>query len=162
MVTVRPGGGVMPKSDAVPEALSDLTARQAIQLDDVTRSVDVERLLDRLQLDYFARLRAGEAADALDLAQKTLATFDRISPVYPGNVYMQAVRGYSHKNCARALLSLPRDDDASEQLVTSDQVFTPCSTSTRPTRTDEMASAACWRYRVNFKSRFRTSSAPSS
>ena len=53
---------------------------------------------------------------ALDLAQRTLATLDRISPLYPDDVYLQAFRGYTHKNCAIALLGFGRDSEASERL----------------------------------------------
>ena len=58
------------------------------------------------------------------MAQRTLATLDSISPLYPDDVYLQAVRGYTHKNCAIALLDFGRDREASEELKTADQVFT--------------------------------------
>jgi tetratricopeptide (TPR) repeat protein len=147
MVPVLLGGAAMPAGHEVPEVLSDLTERQAIRLDDLTWNIDVERLLERvralilptrgseplplikeelgrLQGDFFTRLEGDDVAGALDVAQRTLATLDRISPLYPEDVYLQAVRGYTHKNCAIALLSFGRDADASARLDAADRVFT--------------------------------------
>ena len=147
IVPVLIGGAAMPDAHDLPELLSELTERQALHLDDTTWNVDLEALLERvralilptrpseplarvkdelggLQGEFFARLEAGDVAAALDVAQRTLATLDRISPLYPDDVYLQAVRGYTHKNCAIALLDLGRDADASERLDASDRVFT--------------------------------------
>lgn len=146
IIPVLIGAAAMPTRRDVPEALSELTERQALRLDDETWNVDVERLLERvraliaptrsseplpriqeelggLQGDFFGRLEGGDIAGALDVAQRTLATLDSISPLYPDDVYLQAVRGYTHKNCAIALSDFGRDREASDQLDTADSVF---------------------------------------
>jgi len=147
IVPVLIGGAAMPPGHDLPKALSDLTELQAVRLEEVTWNIDVERLLERvralilptrgseplprieeelglLQGDFFVRLEGDDVAGALEVAQRTLATLDRISPVYPDDVYLQAVRGYTHKNCAIALLSFGRDSEASERLDAADRVFT--------------------------------------
>jgi tetratricopeptide (TPR) repeat protein len=147
IVPVLIGGAAMPTSQDIPEGLSDLAERQAVSLDDVTWNIDIERLLERvrsliqptrrseplpqikdelgrLQSDVLGRLLRGDPAGALDTAQRTLATLDRISPLYPADVELQAIRGYTHKNCALALQELGRDREASEALDASDTGFT--------------------------------------
>ena len=146
IVPVLVGGAVMPASRDIPEPLADLAEWQAERLDDVTWNVDVERLLARvralilptrdseplarikeelarLEGEFWALQRAGDVAGALDVAQRTLATLDRILPLYPDDALLQAVRGYTHKNCAIALRDFGRDAEASERLDDADQVF---------------------------------------
>lgn len=147
IVPVLVGDASMPDREDLPGALADLSEHQALQLADATWNIDVERLLDRvralilptrhseplaqvreelmrLQGDFFARLDRADVAGALDIAQRTLATLNRISPLYPDDVFLQIVRGYTHKNCAIALLRFGRDAEAAERLDASDQVFT--------------------------------------
>jgi hypothetical protein len=147
IVPVLVGDAAMPARQDLPDPLADLTEHQAVHLDDQTWNIDVESLLDRvraltlptrhsepiadvreelmrLQGDFFARLDGRDVAGALDKAQRTLATLNRISPLYPDDVFLQIVRGYTHKNCAIALLTFGRDAEAAERLDASDQVFT--------------------------------------
>lgn len=147
IVPVLVGDAAMPGRHDLPDALAEFAEHQAVQLGEATWNIDVERLLDRvralilptrrseplahvaeelmrLQGDFFARLDAGDVAGALDIAQRTLVTLNHISPLYPDDVFLQIVRGYTHKNCAIALLRFGRDAEAAERLDASDQVFT--------------------------------------
>lgn len=147
IVPVLVGDASMPALQDLPDALHDLSEHQAVELGDTTWNIDVERLLDRvrvlilptrrseplaqvrdelmrLQGEFFARLDGQDVAGALDIAQRTLATLNRVSPLYPDDVFLQIVRGYTHKNCAIALLRFGRDAEAAERLDASDQVFT--------------------------------------
>jgi hypothetical protein len=147
IVPVLVGGAKMPNRDDIPEALAELTEREGAELADATWNADVERLLEqlrvlilptrgseplsrveeelgRLEQEFWGRHNAGESADALDTAQRTLAMLDRVSPLYPQAVFLQIMRGYSHKNRAIELFALERDEEARGELDASDRVFT--------------------------------------
>lgn len=147
IVPVLVGGATMPRRDQLPEALAELTEREGAELADHSWNDDVQRLLEqlrvlilptrdseplsrveeelgRLEVEFWRRDNAGESADALDTAQRTLAMLDHVSPLYPQVVFLQIMRGYAHKNCAIELFALERDEEARVELDASDRVFT--------------------------------------
>lgn len=75
-----------------------------------------------MQLRYFDML-PNDAAGALELAQKTQALLDRVSPLYPQDPYLQVVRGYCYKNQAMGLRSLGRYEEFVTALNAADRVF---------------------------------------
>lgn len=147
IVPVLVGGAEMPTRDDIPDALAELTERERTELADGTWNADVERLLKqlrvlilptrgseplsrveeelgRLEQEFWWRDNAGQSADALETAQRTLALLDRVSPLYPQAVFLQIMRGYAHKNRAIELFALERDEEARGELDASDRVFT--------------------------------------
>jgi tetratricopeptide (TPR) repeat protein len=150
-ITVIPvllGGAKMPSAEDLPDPLKTLSRRQAVEITDSRWAYDVEQLIERLrelimpvmpgerqiplaqarqklnqnQLDYF-KLLANKPAEALELAQKGLAFLDQVSPIYPGDLYLQSVRGYLHKNRAMALRKLHRYEEFEKALVEANRVF---------------------------------------
>jgi tetratricopeptide (TPR) repeat protein len=148
VLPVLVGGGWMPGSEDLPEDVRPLAGRNAVTLSDAQWNDDLGRLFDRLralltptrerwpldatrwelyglQQEFFAALdRDQDPVRALDLAQRTLGLLDRITPLHPSNTWLQAMRGYTHKNLAMALARFGREDEASAHLAVADQVFT--------------------------------------
>lgn len=148
-VTILPllvGGAGMPPPEALPEPLKLLSRRQAMSLAEDKWISNVEGLIDRLreiilpriedlplpqaegelqqmQLRYFDLLESNSAADALELAQKTLAYLDRVLPLYPQDPNLKVTRGYLYKNEAMALISLGRYDESKSALNKGESTF---------------------------------------
>jgi tetratricopeptide (TPR) repeat protein len=140
-------GALMPDSKDLPDDITPLTDREAMPLRDVSWNHDLGRLLDRLrdlllptrkreplediqwelwrlQQEFFTALDQDQNPSlALDVAQRTFALLNRVTPLYPGDTFLQATRGYTHKNLAIALFRLERDDEANSHLAAADQVF---------------------------------------
>jgi tetratricopeptide (TPR) repeat protein len=146
VVPVLIGGVHMPSPDDLPDPLKPLSGRQAARLADEQWIPNVEALIDRLreiilpnaediplpqagrelynmQLRYFELLDGQNAADALDLAQKTQAYLDRVLPLYPQDPSLKLTRGYLYKNEAMALIRLGRYDEAETALNQGESVF---------------------------------------
>jgi TIR domain-containing protein/tetratricopeptide repeat protein len=147
VLPVLVGGASMPDSKDLPQDIAPLTDRNAIPVTDTNWNDDLGPLLDRLrslliptrqrepleniqlelyrlQQEFFAALEQQQGpATALDVAQRTLALLDRVSPLYPDDTYLQAVRGYTHKNLAIALPRFERYEEADSHLSVADQVF---------------------------------------
>jgi tetratricopeptide (TPR) repeat protein len=141
------GGGAMPDAQDLPADVAPLADREGIPLKDVSWNLDLGRLLDRLrvlltatrkreplediqwewwrlQQEFFTALEQGQnPASALDVAQRTFVLLNRATPLYPGDIFLQASRGYTHKNLAIALFDLERDDEANAHLADADRVF---------------------------------------
>jgi tetratricopeptide (TPR) repeat protein len=141
------GGAPMPARGALPEVLGELSELQGMTLSDDAWSADLALLLERVRLllaldrtieplddlhrevlaaeqRYWTLLDANRRADALEAAQRQLATLDRISPLYPDDILLQIERGYAHKNCSIVLGELGRGREADAALERSDAVFT--------------------------------------
>ena len=135
----------MPPAHDLPDPIKALSRRHAIEVSDSRWNYDVGLLIDRLrdlipptrerlpltqtqqelhqmQLRYFDMLRS-DTAGALELAQKTQALLDHVSPLYPQDRYLRLVRGYCHKNEAMALRDLGRRREFETSLEAADQVF---------------------------------------
>ena len=147
ILPVLVGGASMPESKELPPNIRRLPGRNAISVTDANWNDDLGRLLDRLrnlliatrtleplesvevelsrlQQEFFAAIRQDQgAASALDIAQHTLALLDRVSPLYPTNIFLQEVRGYTHKNLAIALYDFERNEEADSHLAVADRVF---------------------------------------
>jgi len=139
------GSAGMPLAEVLPEPLKPLALRQAIALKDESWILDVERLIERirelilptssqiplqtaqkelyeLQLQYFKHLDV-ENAEALKLAQKAQAYFNRVMPLYPQDGILKVTRGYLFKNEAMALVRLGRNEEAESALNQGETVF---------------------------------------
>jgi len=146
VLPVLVGGAGMPSSDALPESLKPLARRQALILSEDKWIPNVEALIDRLreiilpraediplsqaerelhemQLRYFDLLDTNNAADALELAQKTQTFLDRVLPLYPKDSNLKLTRGYLHKNEAMALIRLRRYDESESALNKGESIF---------------------------------------
>jgi tetratricopeptide (TPR) repeat protein len=146
VIPVLVGNGAMPSSGDLPESIKDLALRQAVSLPDEQWISGVDALLDELkdviiplteeipapyanqelyemQLQYFDLLEDNNAADALDLAQRTQRYLNRVLPLYPQDHSMKETRGYLFKNEAVALLSLTRYQEAEKALNESEVIF---------------------------------------
>lgn len=140
------GGAVMPLSDELPDELKPLRQHQAIHLRDDKWIPDVEALIDRLrelvlptyeemplnyaaqelcemQLRYFELLDGKNAAEALELAQKTQSYLNRVLPLYPQDPGLKVTRGYLFKNEAMALSRLKRYDESETSLKEGELIF---------------------------------------
>jgi tetratricopeptide (TPR) repeat protein len=145
VIPILVGGGKMPLQEALPDALKPLTRYQAIKLREDKWVPDIESLVERLrgiilpttdeiplssaeselynmQQQYFDLLDKN-AAEALELAQKTQAYLDRVFPLYPQESYLKVTRGYIYKNEAMALKRLRRYDEAETALTKGEIVF---------------------------------------
>lgn len=145
ILPVLVGGAGMPLPDALPDTLKLLSRRQAMSLTEDEWILNVEALIERLreiilpraddislpqakqalyemQLRYFDLLD-NDAADALELAQKTQAYLDRVLPLYPQDPDLKVTRGYLHKNEAMALIRLERHDESKSALNKAETVF---------------------------------------
>jgi tetratricopeptide (TPR) repeat protein len=146
IIPVLVGGATMPERDDLPDELGELAERQAIALADSTWNVHLERLLERVrgllapdrateplaavkrevqegQVAFFALLAQERLADALEIAQETLETLNRVSPLYPGDVDLQTARGYTYKNCGMALRDFGRMAESAASLDEAEAVF---------------------------------------
>jgi len=148
ILPVLVGNNEMPDAKDLPNDIAALTGFNATPISDANWNRDIGGLLDRirdlltatrereplekvqqelyrLQQEFFAAVDRDQGlADALDIAQHTLALLDRVNPLYPADTYLQAVRGYTHKNLAIALLRFQRDEEGNSHLAVADQVFT--------------------------------------
>ena len=139
-------GTQMPSEKELPAILQPLSRRQAVAIEEEQWSEKVARLVERLreiilpsadqisvheaqqevynmQIEYFNLLENNEAAEALDLAQKTQRYLDKTMPLYPEDSYLKTTRGYLFKNEAMALLRLCRDREAADALEKGEIVF---------------------------------------
>lgn len=146
VLPVLVGGASMPLCDDLPECLKPLCRRQAISLQEDQWIDDVEMLTDHLreiilpfaedislpqasyelyemQSRYFALLESGNAADALEMAQKTQTYLDRVLPLYPQDQELKMTRGYIYKNEAMALINLRRYKESESALNKGETVF---------------------------------------
>ncbi|HEX4717820.1 MAG TPA: TIR domain-containing protein [Thermoleophilaceae bacterium] len=146
IIPVLVGGATMPASDDIPGELADLSEHQAMSLADSAWNENLERLLERVrglllpgrdteplervqrevherQVEFFALLDQDRLADALEVAQRTLDTLNRVSPLYPDDLELQTARGYTYKNCGIGLRDFGRADEAASNLDQADAVF---------------------------------------
>ena len=140
------GGAGMPSPEDLPDELKPLAQRQAIHLRDDEWKPDVEALIERLrelvlptidqmplpdaeqelyerQLRYFDLLDNENAAEALELAQKTQSYLNRVLPLYPQDPDLKVTRGYLFKNEAMALSRLGRYDESEAALNEGELIF---------------------------------------
>jgi len=140
------GEAHMPASAALPKSIQQLSRHQALSLSEDNWIPNVEALIERLrelilprpddeplpkaeaelyelQLKYFDLLETENAADALELAQKTQAYLDRVLPLYPQVHNLKLTRGYLFKNEAMALLRLGREQEATRALNQGETIF---------------------------------------
>ncbi len=145
VIPVLVGGASMPSLDDLPYPLKPLASREAISLRNEEWVPDIEALIERLreiilptidqmplpyvknelyqmQLKYFDILDHN-AAEALQLAQKTQAHLDRVLPLYPQDPYLKMTRGYIFKNEAMALIRLERYDESETALKNGELIF---------------------------------------
>jgi tetratricopeptide (TPR) repeat protein len=146
VIPVLLGGASMPPVEDLPDPMRPLARYQAIALREEAWNPDVEGLIERLrelvlptmeqmplgdaqqelyemQVQYFDLLDNNQAAEALELAQKTQAYLDRALPLYPQDPYLKMTRGYLYKNEAMALIRLGRDDESKAALDSGELVF---------------------------------------
>lgn len=146
VIPVLVGTAAMPSSGDLPESIKSLAMRQAFCLQDEQWTSEVEALLDQLrdiilptadqipvtyanhelyemQLRYFELLDNNNAAEALELAQKTQAYLNRVLPLYPQDPDLKVTRGYLFKNEAMALLRLKRYQEAENSLNQGESIF---------------------------------------
>jgi len=146
VIPVPVGGADMPLSDDLPDSLKPLARRQAVHLGDDQWIPDIEVLIERLrelvlptidqmplphakqelyemQLRYFDQLDNKNAAEALELAQKTQAYLNRVLPLYPQDSDLKVTRGYLFKNEAMALMRLGRYDESEAALNEGELIF---------------------------------------
>lgn len=145
VIPVLVGGARVPSPKDLPDPLRPLARRQATELRDHRWIPDVEDLIERLrelvlptieqmplryakqelhqmQLRYFDLLD-GNAAEALEHAQKTQAYLDRVLPLYPQDPELKVTRGYLFKNEAMALIRLGRYDESEAALNDGERTF---------------------------------------
>ncbi|MGZ4846275.1 MAG: TIR domain-containing protein [Halobacteriota archaeon] len=146
VVPILVGNAEMPSSGDLPASIQALAMRQAVSLRDEQWASGIDELLDDLsdlivpvaeeipafranqelygmQLRYFDLLENDNAADALELAQKTQRYLNRVMPLYPHDHNMKETRGYIFKNEAMALLQLTRYQEAEKALDESEVIF---------------------------------------
>jgi tetratricopeptide (TPR) repeat protein len=103
------------------KALADRLAELVPMLGGHTLA-QVHAQLEAEQDRYFALLDT-RPARALAVARATLRTLDRVCPRHPHDSDLQLDRGYTHKNIARALQRLGRDDGAEAALADAERTF---------------------------------------
>ena len=145
IIPVLLGKAGMPAPEDLPDPVKALSTKNAVEIADSRWNYDVGQLmarlrelilpakeslslkqvqqeLDRMQRRYF-ELLPHNAAEALELAQKTLAFLDHVCPLYPQDSYLQLVRGYLHKNEAMALRNFGRYEEVEKALNQAERVF---------------------------------------
>jgi tetratricopeptide (TPR) repeat protein len=147
VIPVLVGGATLPKSAQLPRALRPLCEWQAVALRDRQWRPDVDRLVERLrelvnvpsstritleqihdrlqgeQTRYFALLD-NNPKGALEVAQSTLRTLNRVCPSHPQDAELKLVRGYTHKNVAMAMQRLGHTVAAEKALDEAWRTFT--------------------------------------
>jgi len=145
VIPVLVGGARRPSPQDLPGPLKPLLRHQTVDLKKDAWIRGVESLIERMrelvvptrgqmslqqatqeleqkQREYFELLE-NNSAEALDLAQKTQASLDRVLPLYPQDPRLKVTRGYLFKNEAMALGRLGRYKESEVALAKGERIF---------------------------------------